>query len=484
MKNIKFISILVIFALFFNNLSYSAGKADVSPFNDDSGKSDITADEEIILPAEISIPLANEEESDPVINMVASAISKAPNDETAKNAILEAEALYKRAVYAFKNGKQDEAKRYFTLFLNKLEKSGINPGLYFFVLDDFDSIITKLKRIYSIESPAPVIEPEKCEIPMECEDNSLVERYIEIYSTGKSKERVKAALERSGAYKEIVLKNLQDFNLPEELFYLPVVESLYNINTVSKAGATGMWQIMAHRGRSLGLQINYWIDERRDPEKSTKAACLYLKELYVLLNDWHLVLAAYNRGEFGLIRDMKFSNASNISEMTDRNAIPKETQRYVPQFIAAVTIGNNLEKYGFTNMKYDEPLKYDKIKTDKVIDLKIAAECAGVTIEEIKSLNPALNAWCTPQGYPGFELKIPYGSKEKFMENIAKVKDLNPSPGFVKYKVVKGDYVEKIAAKYKTAPREVYKDNPQLSKQKYLRVGQILVIRPGRKYFQ
>ncbi|MDR1940865.1 MAG: transglycosylase SLT domain-containing protein [Endomicrobium sp.] len=462
---------------------YAAGKTPMSVLQEPSPKSDIM-EKEINYPIEMTFPLLAEDDSDPIINLVANAINSAPNNNEIKGAILEAEALYRRAVEAFKNGKPEDSKRYFKLFLSKLEKADIDPGLYFFLFDDLDNIITKLKKTHSVSSPSPVIEPENHSIPMECEDNSLVERYIEIYSSGKSKERVKAAIERSGMYGEIVLKNLQEFGLPQELQYLPIVESLYNNNTVSRAGAVGIWQIMAHRGRALGLKINYWIDERKDPEKATKAACLYLKQLYMMLNNWHLALAAYNRGEYGLIRDMKFSNASNVSEMTNRNAIPKETQRYVPQFIAAVTIASNPDGYGFGELKMQEPLKYDTVKTDKIIDLKIAAQCAQTTLEEIKKLNPALNAWCTPQGYPGFELKIPYGTKGKFLENIALVKDLNPSPGFIKYKVVKGDYIEKIAAKYKTVPKEIYKDNPQLSKKKYLQIGQIIVIRPGRKYFK
>ncbi|MCL2143925.1 MAG: transglycosylase SLT domain-containing protein [Endomicrobia bacterium] len=473
-----------LFSLFFAvQLSYAAGKANIPVLPDKTAKSDIS-EKEINYPIEVTIPQIPEEETDPIINFVANAISSAPSNNETKGAILEAEALYKRAVDAFKNGKSENAKRYFTLFVDKLEKAGIDPGLYFFLFDDFDNIITKLKRIYAIDMPAPVLEPYKLSIPMECEDNSLVEKYIELYSTGKTKERVKAAIERSGAHREIILRTLQNFNLPEELLWLPVVESLYNNKVVSTAGAVGIWQIMAHRGRGLGLQINYWIDERRDPEKATRAACLYLKELYVMLNDWHLVLAGYNRGEFGLLRDMKFSNASNITEMTDRNAIPRETQKYVPQFIAAVIIANNLEKYGFDDVNFAPPLRYDKIKTDKVIDLKIAAQCAETTVEEIKKLNPALNAWCTPQGYPGFELKIPYGTKEKFLENISKVKDLNPSPGFIKHKVAKGEYIEKIAAKYKTTVKEVYKDNPGLSKKKYLQIGQIIIVRPGRNYYK
>ena len=483
MKRGKAVLSLLVALSFATQLSYAAGKANIPVLPGKTAQSDIT-DKEINYPMDVTIPQVTEEETDPIINMVSEAINSAPENNEVKGAVLEADALYRRAVDAFKNGKSEDAKRYFTLFMDRLEKAGIEPGLYFFLFDDFDSVITKLKRIYAIDVAAPVLEPEKYSIPMECEDNSLVERYLGLYSTGKTKERVKAAIERSGAYREIVLKNLQDFNLPEELQWLPVVESLYNNRDVSSAGAVGIWQIMAHRGRGLGLKINYWIDERRDPEKATRAACLYLKELYIMLNDWHLVLAGYNRGEYGLLRDMKFSNASNITEMTDRNAIPRETQRYVPQFIAAVTIATNLEAYGFSDMQFAQPLKYDKIKTDKVIDLKIAAQCADTTIEEIKKLNPALNAWCTPQGYPGFELKIPYGTKEIFLENISKIKDLNPSPGFIKYKVVRGDYVEKIAAKYKTTVKNLYKDNPSLAKKKYLQVGQILIVRPGKGYYK
>jgi membrane-bound lytic murein transglycosylase D len=451
--------------------------------NENSVQSDIT-EKEINYPAEIIPSLLSEEETDPIINIVAKAINSAPNNNEMKAAVLESEALYRRAVAAFKDGKAEDSKRFFKLFIQRLDSAEIDPGLYFFLFDDFDNIIDKLKRTCSLTTPAPLVEPENFSMPMEFENNEIIDKYIGIYSTGKAKERVKKAIERGGLYREIIMKNLQEFGLPQELQHLPIVESLYNNKDVSNAGAAGIWQIMTHRGRALGLKINYWIDERRDPEKATKAACLYLKQLYLMLNNWHLALAAYNRGEYGLIRDMRFSNSSNVSEMADRNATPKETQRYVPQFIAAAKIATEPEKYGFGDVKILDPLKYDTIKTDKVIDLKIAAKCAGTTLEEIKNLNPALNAWCTPQGYPGFELKIPYGTKTKFLENISKEKDLNPSPGFIKYKVVKGDYIERIAKKYKTVPNEIYKDNPRLSKKKYLQIGQVIVVRPGRKYFR
>ncbi|MDR3256324.1 MAG: transglycosylase SLT domain-containing protein [Endomicrobium sp.] len=444
--------------------------------NDASYESNESKNYSDIIPISVEV-------DDPMFSQIAKAVSQAYSDEQTKSKILDAEIFYKKSTEAFKAGNLTDAKKYFILFLEEIGNAGIDPRIYFFLFDNMEEIITKLKRIYSANNSVSLSNERNYSISMTTKDNSLVEKYVSIYSSGKNKNIIQTALERSGTYRNIILKTLREFNLPEELFYLPVVESLYNLNTVSKAGAVGIWQIMAHRGRALGLQINYWIDERKDPEKATKAACLYLKQLYIMLNDWHLVLAAYNRGEYGLIRDMKFSNATNIYEMTLRNAIPKETQNYVPQFIAAVTIGDNLEEYGFRNLKYAEPLNYDKYKTNKVIDLKIAAQCAETSIEEIKKLNPALNAWCTPHGYPDFELKLPHGSKAKFIENIKKVKDLNPSPGFVKHKVTKGEYIEKIAAKYKTTTKEIYKDNPIISKQKYLKLGQVIVVRPGKNYF-
>ncbi|MDR0675891.1 MAG: transglycosylase SLT domain-containing protein [Elusimicrobiota bacterium] len=445
----------------------------------------LNAQEENSTPNEQNnIIQTNTIEEDSNISKASKALQKAANDSKTKSKIVAAQLYYQKSYNEFKANNLKKSKKNFNLFLEALKSADIDPALYFFIFDDFNEILKQLNSIYSSTTTISTSISKEYSIAMSAEDNSLVEKYISIYSSKPAKERIKLALERSGAYKDIILKTLREMNLPEELLYLPIVESLYNINTISRAGAVGLWQIMAHRGRALGLQINYWIDERKDPEKSTKAACLYLKQLYLMLNDWHLALAAYNRGEYGLIRDMRFSNASNFSEMVNRNAIPKETQNYVPQFIAAATIAKDLESYGFAALNYDQPLKYDVYYTNKVIDLKIVASCANTTLEEIKRLNPALQAWSTPLGYPNFALKIPYGSKDVFSENISKVNDLNPSPGFVKHKIVKGEYLEKIAAKYKTTPKEIYKDNTSLSRRKYLRPGQTLIIRPGRKYFK
>jgi membrane-bound lytic murein transglycosylase D len=415
---------------------------------------------------------------------ISAAVEKAKTDKKVQSAIASAAVTYRQMQNAFENNDHKKAKQYFSKFTKQLNNADFDPALLFFLFDDFESALNKLSNIYEVKNSKDSLENlSKTSILLELTNQSLVEKYITIFTHGKSKERIQAAFERSTIFKNIVETQLADFDLPPELKYLPVIESLYQTGDISRAGAAGIWQIMPSRARALGLKVNYWIDERFDPEKATEAAALYLKQLYLMLNDWHLVLAAYNRGEYGLVRDMKWSNASNITEMVKRNAIPKETQNYVPQFIAVVKIANNPRKYGFNDIKYKEPLKYDKVKINSVIDLKIVAQCAQTSLEEIKKLNPALKAWCTPQGYPDFELKIPFGSKKIFLENIANVENLNPTTGFIKYKIVKGDYLGKIAAAFNTTEADIKNDNPAANA-KTLKVGAILIIRPGAAYFK
>jgi membrane-bound lytic murein transglycosylase D len=401
-----------------------------------------------------------------------------------KENIIEADNYLNNVITACGQSNYSDVNLNYHKFLEKLNSLNLKPEEVEFLLTDYENILRKIKNINGLETNKDHINRDEAfEISMEY-DQEILDTWIKKYTTGKYAQGIRLALERSGKYKDLIASVLKEYNLPEDLKYLPIIESLFNNNVVSKAKAVGMWQIMAHRGKALGLQINYWVDERKDPIKATRAAAKYLRELFVLLNDWHLALSAYNRGEYGLIRDMKFSNSSSVLEMKERNAIPKETQNYVPQFIASVKIAKNPEEYGFKDLKYEEPLSFDTVVIDKVIDLKIVAKCAGTTVEEIKELNPSILAWCTPHGYKNFELHLPTGTKDLFLENIAKEKDLNPDPGFVKYKVKKGDYLEKIAKEFRTTVKAIKEDNPKLKKQKYLQPKQVIIIRPGRKYYK
>jgi len=404
--------------------------------------------------------------------------------ESLKDNIMEADHFLNYALNACEQNNYIEASDNYHKFLEKLNSLNLKPEEIEFLLTDCENILRKIKNINGLDTNKNHLNRDEAfEISMEY-DEEILNSWIKKYSTGKAAQGIRLALERSGKYRGLIVSVLREYNLPEDLQYLPIIESLFNNNATSRAKAVGMWQIMAHRGHALGLQINYWVDERRDPVKATRAAAKYLRELFVLLNDWHLALSAYNRGEYGLIRDMKFSNSSSVLEMKERHALPKETQNYVPQFIASVKIAKNPEKYGFTDLNYQEPLTFDSVYIDKVIDLKIVAKCANTTVEVIKELNPSILAWCTPHGYKNFELHLPVGTKDIFLENISKEKDLNPSPGFIKYKVRKGDYLEKIARDFKTTVKAIKEDNPKLKKQKYLHPKQVIVVRPGRKYYK
>ncbi len=420
--------------------------------------------------------------------------------ESLRQVIKETENLYNQAVIAYEEGKIDLAENLYKRALKKLAKSNLDAVLNYQLKEEYDNLFGKLdvlldemernsKSILDVSKEelkgTENLEAEEIKrnytIPIDIE-NSLAKKYISLYTKGKRRKAIAEALERSGRYREMIFGVLEEYELPRELVYLPVVESLYKVSAYSRARAVGLWQLMETPARSLGLVINYWIDERRDPEKSTRAALKFLKDLHAWFNDWHLALAAYNRGQSGIGRDLKFSKSVDFNQLVERKALPKETENFVPKFMACVSIGENYQDYGFP-LNFEEPLSYDEVVLDKVIDLEVIAKCVGTTEAKIKKLNPALRVWCTPKNYPNFKLKLPPGTEEKFFTNIVKVKDLTPGRGFIRYKVKRGDVLGRIARKYYTTVYAIKRDN-RIRNINRIRLGQLLIIRPGRKYFR
>lgn len=410
-----------------------------------------------------------------------SKISQYSSKNVLKKTIRKAEKLYKKAVKSYRGGNRGKAKEYYRKTLDLLAKVDLDVVMQPESSHEIKSLFTRLHETTDSELFNKDKLAKQYTISMDL-DNDLVKRYIKVFTTNpESKERIRTALKRSGRYRAMILKVLREYNLPRELVYLPVVESLYKNNCRSRAGAVGLWQFMKHRGRALDLKINYWIDERKDPYKATRAAAQYLKDLYIMFDDWHLALAAYNRGENGLARDLDFAKATNIKQMVDRRAVPKETGNFVPQFIAAAIIGDNCEAYGF-EFEYDEPHEYEEVIINQAIDLSVIARCSGATTDEIRELNPALQTWCTPLNYDDFILRLPVSTKRNFLENILAVKDLNPSRGRVRYRVRKGDCLDIIARKFHTSVKAIKADN-KINKGSLIKVNQLLFVRPGRKYF-
>jgi len=422
--------------------------------------------------------------------------------ESLKQVIKETENFYNQAVIAYEEGNIDLAENLYKAALKKLAKSNLDAAMNYQLKEEYDNLFAKLdvlleemeissKSILDVSKEElketenlEAVETEEIKrsfaIPIGTE-NDLVKKYIKLYTMGERRKAIAEALERSGRYREMIVKILEEYDLPRELVYLPFVESLYKVNAYSRARAVGLWQLMETTGRNLGLIINYWIDERRDPEKSTRAALKFLKELHTWFNDWHLALAAYNRGQGGIGSDLKFSKAVDFDQLVDREALPRETENFVPQFMTCVIIGENYQDYGFS-LNFEAPLSYDEVILDKVIDLEVIAKCAGTTEDKIRELNPALSAWCTPKNYPGFKLKLPPGTREEFLTNIAEVKDLTPGRGFIRYKVKRRDILGKIAGKYYTTVYAIKRDN-EIKNINKIKEGQILIIKPGRKYF-
>lgn len=422
----------------------------------------------------------------PAVSAEQSSASASEKSDTSKRntmiqILAESESEYAKGIDAYDLHQKKKSRKHFKKALKKLTSAKIDQNLFYGLSDYFERIYRELNnRLNLIETPN-IPHSTILPIPIKSE-HPMVQKYIQIFSRDPSRRSIIRAFERMGLYKDMIYPILKEYGLPEELVYLPIIESRYSISDVSHAGAVGLWQFMKHTGRGYDLRADYWIDERRDPERSTRAAARYLKNLYFWFNDWHLALAAYNRGEHGIGRDLSFSRTTDFSDLAERNAIPNETERYVPQFMAIVIISRDPLKYGI-EFEHDEPISCDVYKTDAMIDLEIVARCAGTTLDVIRKLNPSLRAWCTPKNYPGFPLKLPYGTMDVFKDNIANVKNLCPAREFVRYRVKKGDILGKIAQKYKTSVKKLMRDN-RIKNARLLMPGKVLIIKPGRKYHQ
>jgi membrane-bound lytic murein transglycosylase D len=299
-----------------------------------------------------------------------------------------------------------------------------------------------------IDEPAPENdedEPPTYDVPIIL--NASVEAHIDYFNT-RIRDKFELWLSRSGRYLPLMREIFRENDLPEDLVFVSLIESGFNPYAYSRARAVGPWQFMKGTGKKYGLRIDEWIDERRDPVKSTHAAAAYLKDLYAMFNSWPLALASYNAGEGRVGRAMKRSKADDFWDLRTTHYLRPETRNYVPKFMAATIIAKNPEKYGF-NLNYHEPLQYDEVVIDRPTDLKLIAKTAGVSHEAVKELNPELKLSVTPIHYESYLLKLPFGSKATFEENFAKIPEWEKTV-WVKHTVRRGETLASIAKKFGT----------------------------------
>ncbi len=316
-------------------------------------------------------------------------------------------------------------------------------------------------------------------IPMD--DNEFVEKSIEFLTQKPiGRKFVKGSLERSTAWDKIVKQIIKEEEMPPELYYLAMVESGFNPFAVSRAKAVGMWQFISSTGQLYGLNTNssIWIDERRDPIKSTRAAMRHLKDLFNELGDWHLAIAAYNCGINAVQRAIsRLEPTDTITFWSIMQYLPRETRNYVPLFVATVKVVSNPEVYGFltSEYKFEDEVVYDKYLLKEPVSLAAIAKCAGTSLDNIKKLNPELITNFTPPDIPEYEIRIPFGSKNEFIANYLNLTPEEKRP-FMEYKVGRKETVNSIAQKFNISVNDILVANNLTSSVKALKRGSVLKI--------
>lgn len=313
-----------------------------------------------------------------------------------------------------------------------------------------DLRFTISKRITEIYASRKVVANEsQSAIPLNI--NKQVQFEIDLYTTGNLRMHFIDSYKRSGKYRQMIVDMLREEGLPQELSWLPLVESGFMVRALSGARALGLWQFIPSTGYRFGLSRNRYIDERLDPAKSTKAAIDYLKYLHSHFGDWSTALAAYNCGETRVlraIRNQKINYLDNFWDLYEN--LPRETARYVPKFFAILHIVKNLEKYGLDNITVDSPLKFESLTVAKEIHLDDAAKITGIDRKILGELNPELRRNIIPG--EKYRLNIPRGSKQKLLANIDQIIRLNPARvDFIKHRVQSGETLSIIAYHYRTS---------------------------------
>ncbi len=313
------------------------------------------------------------------------------------------------------------------------------------------------------------IELNKTDVPLIT--NNYVTNSLVFY-TIRRPEVMELWLERAETYMPVIQQILKEEKVPSELAYLAFIESGLNPTARSWAGAAGMWQFIAATGKVYGLEINWWIDERRDPEKATRAAARHLRDLYNIWGDWHLALANYNISPRGLNRAI--NRAGGVKDYwVAYPYLPKETRGYVPGFIATALIGLNPEEFGFQKSYNGTPYAYDVAEVEGLMPLDELAKAAGISTDELKRYNPELLRWATPPG-DNYPLKLPKGVLSNFLAAYKDIPKEKRAENITMHTVSRGESLGVIARKYGTSVRNIYASNENLGDVIY--PGQTLVV--------
>ena len=333
----------------------------------------------------------------------------------------------------------------------------------------------------SSRNPTDQMEYASYNVPIVMD--SSVQAHIRYFDTAIHS-RFEQWLFRLSRYQPLVETIFTEFHLPSDLVYLSLVESGFNPYAYSRAKATGPWQFMKGTAKVYGLRVDNYVDERRDPIKSTVAAARYLRDLYDLFGAWPLAMAAYNAGEGKVMRALHKARAESFSEISKTRLIRRETKEYVPRFMAATIIARNPDRYGFSQ-ESAEPHQFDEAIVTRPVHFRAIANATGIPYEELRLLNPELRRDATPPGDETYHLKVPVGTKAKVEQILDRIPTYKfpPLPAkaqFVTagssrwYKVRVGDTLGKVSKRFRI-PLKILKTKNNLSSPT-IRPGDFLVI--------
>ncbi|MFZ0734308.1 MAG: LysM peptidoglycan-binding domain-containing protein [Candidatus Sulfotelmatobacter sp.] len=433
-----------------------------------------------------------------------------PASDAISDLIAQAEKEYQAGLDGYHAGKQDDARQHFDNALNALLGSNFDVRSDDRLGKEFERIVNGVNSLYpggtseadasqqpqQKSEPAPIDETNgivpsadagtkaKAEAEVKNTHSDLplmmtdqVAGYI-AYFSNRGRGVFERAFARSGRYRSMMLPILKEEGVPQDLIYLAQAESGFHPLAVSRVGARGIWQFMASRARGYGLSHNMYVDDRQDPEKSTRAAAHHLKDLYNQFGDWYLAMAAYNSGPGTVQAAVKRTGYADFWELYNRNVLPKETKNYVPIILAVTIMTKNPSQYGLDDVVMDKPSDYDTVTIDHPVDLRLVADCIGSTSSELEDLNPSLLRMSTPRTGT-FQLHLPAGTKDQYETAIASVPpDLRL---WWRYHTVhSGETVASLAREYHTTAKQIeeanHLDGPELEADAHL----VIPVAPGK----
>jgi membrane-bound lytic murein transglycosylase D len=433
------------------------------------------------------------------------AASPAPTAEQqrVKQIIQQVEGAYGRGDADYRRGKLPEAKAEFDHAVDIMLSSGIDIRNNQQLSDEFDHIVDQvngleMEALKQGNGFAPQVEPTpadvasdvtfgvdpnvvakakadlattKSDLPLVM--NDYVAAFINFFgNTQKGHNTLLHSFQRSGRYRAMIQRVMADEGVPQDLIYLAVAESGFQPRAINRGShAGGIWQFMPTG--EYGLTRNSYVDERFDPEKSTRAYARYMKFLYNQLGDWYLAMAAYDWGAGNVQRAVQKTGYADFWELYKRHNLPGETANYVPEILAAIIIANNPTQYGFEDITLDPPVLTDNVTVNYSVDLRLVSDLVGAPIDELEALNPSLLRMDTPPDTP-YDLHLPAGTATLFEERVASIPEAKRSSW--RYHLVEaGDTVASVAHTYRVQPAELAAAN-QLTESDSLQYVTALVV--------